>query len=411
MRTHRKRRLIMVPAWSGQDTVEELQRQAEAGERPRTDYVELARALDADVMDMQYMTERASPLARTVARRVGMVSGQLLETFLRRNRYEHIVARADRLGLPMGLLFKLTGGRRDLVLISVWLSRRKKAIFLSPLNVDSHLSAIINYGSVQMRYATERLGVEPDKLYHAPQPVDERFWVPVAGPEPAHDYIFSVGAEARDYRTLAQALHGLDINAEIAIGSSVLDPSGDSDAMFGPMVRGTADADSTGTIRLHKQINHRRLRELYTGARFVVVPLHDVEYDAGVTVITEAMAMSKAVVVTRTRGQVDIVREGENGMYVPPGDPGALRAVIEHLLRNPAEAERMGRTGRKMAEAGHTLDGWVRDVAGVTLGRSTAGRMTVGQPAPEVPAPAAVPQQRESPERSGHVLRTGGKEV
>jgi glycosyltransferase involved in cell wall biosynthesis len=96
-----------------------------------------------------------------------------------------------------------------------------------------------------------------------------------------------------------------------------------------------------------------------------VVPLHDVDFDAGVTTIAEAMAMSKAVVVTRTRGQVDLVRDGENGLYVPPRDPAALRAAIRHLLDNPGEADRMGRAGRAMAESRLTLDRWVRDVAAI----------------------------------------------
>jgi glycosyltransferase involved in cell wall biosynthesis len=97
--------------------------------------------------------------------------------------------------------------------------------------------------------------------------------------------------------------------------------------------------------------------------------LHDVEFDAGVTAITEAMAMGKAVVVTRTRGQVDVIRDGESGLYVPPGDPVALRTAIRYLLDNPAEAERMGRAGRATVEAHHTLDRWVSAVAEVVTGR------------------------------------------
>jgi len=114
----------------------------------------------------------------------------------------------------------------------------------------------------------------------------------------------------------------------------------------------------------------RRLRDLYARARVVVVPLHDVDFDAGVTTITEAMAMGRAVVVTRTRGQVDVVRDGETGLYVPPGDPAALRAAVRYLLDHPAEAARMGRHGRALAESRHTLDGWVTAVADVVTARS-----------------------------------------
>src|SRR5947209_16326858 len=106
------RSLLMVPAWTGQALPAELDRQAAADVRPRSDYVELARALDAEIMDQQYLTDRAGPVARAVARTIGVVPAQILEAYLRRGRYTHIVARADRLGLPLALLFKLSGARR-----------------------------------------------------------------------------------------------------------------------------------------------------------------------------------------------------------------------------------------------------------------------------------------------------------
>jgi glycosyltransferase involved in cell wall biosynthesis len=367
MSEERCRSLVMVPAWVGQQTRAELERQAEVGERPRSDYVELAHAINADIMDMQYMTEQATSVARVVAKRFGIVPAQVLEAFLRQGRYDHIIARADRFGLPLALLFKLSTGRRDTVLVSVWLSRRKKAVFLSHFKVHSHLRAIINYGSVQMEIARTQLGVPAEKLHNCLQPVDERFWRPLG--EPTLDYILSVGSEARDYRTLVRAIEGLDITAVIVVGSAVLRPSGNADTLFGPMVRDTAHASSSARIELRQQITPQELRRLYAQARFVVVALHDVEFDAGVTVITEAMAMGKPVVVTRTRGQADIVRDGENGLYVPPGDAHALRAAIVRLLDNPDESERMGQAGRALVESRHTLDGWVTSVADVVAGR------------------------------------------
>jgi glycosyltransferase involved in cell wall biosynthesis len=366
-----RRGLLMVPAWAGQPTCAQLRREAAAGTRPRCDYVELADALDADVMDMQYLTERATPLARAAARGAGVVPAQIVEAFLRRGRYAHVVARADRLGLPLAWLFKLVRGRRDLVLVSAWLSKPSKAVFLSRLKVHSHLAAIVNYSSVQMEFAAARLGVAPEKLHHALQPVDERFWRPVDGPP--GDHVLAVGAEARDYPTLVRALDGLDVPAELAVGTTVLPPSGDLDALLGPMVRDTVGTRSSARIRLRRQLDHLELRRLYAGARLVVVPLRDVDFDAGVTAVVEAMAMGKPVVVTRTRGQVDVVRDGVNGLYVPPGDPVALRAAVRRLLDEPETAARLGRAGRATVEAHHTLDGWVARVAAAVPRLPSAG--------------------------------------
>jgi glycosyltransferase involved in cell wall biosynthesis len=314
------------------------------------------------------MGENACALSRALAARGAVVQAQILEAFLRGKHYRHIVARADRFGLPLALLYKVTRGRRDLVLVSAWLSRPKKAVFLSRLHVQSHLGAIINYSSVQAEAAL-RFGVPPEKVHVILHPVDERFWRPTD--EATERCVLAVGSEARDYPTFVRAIDGLDVTADVAVGSSMLKTSGDADAMFGPLLRGARDAGtdtprtSVTRLRLHQQLSHDQLRALYSRARLVVVPLQDVDFDAGVTTITEAMAMGKPVVVTRSRGQVDVVRHGENGLYVPPQDPDALRSAVRRVLDNPAEAHQMGRAGRRLVEERHTLDGWVSAVARV----------------------------------------------
>jgi glycosyltransferase involved in cell wall biosynthesis len=45
-----------------------------------------------------------------------------------------------------------------------------------------------------------------------------------------------------------------------------------------------------------------------------------------------------------------VVVDGENGLYVPPGDVGALRAAIERLLADEALAEALGANGRAYVE-------------------------------------------------------------
>jgi Glycosyl transferases group 1 len=356
--------LLLVPAWAGQESCAALERLAAVGAAPRTDYVELARALDAEVVDMRFMTERATRTARMVARCAGTSLGQVVEGFLRRDRCDHLVVKADRLGLPLALLLKLTRSRRDMVLISAWLSPPKKAVFLWPLKAHSHIREIVNDSSVQMEIAARRLGVPWEKLHHVPQPVDERFWHPVD--EPVENMICSVGPERRDYPTLLEALQGLQLRAELAVGSTVLRPAGDPSAEFAMITRQTVGGGLSPNVRVRQQVNARDLRRLYARSRFVVIPLLDV--DAGVTSIYEAMAMGKAVVVTQTRGRVDVIHHGEQGIYVPPGDPRALRAALGYLLSHPAEAERMGRAGRALVEARHRLDTWVALVAGLARG-------------------------------------------
>jgi starch synthase len=48
----------------------------------------------------------------------------------------------------------------------------------------------------------------------------------------------------------------------------------------------------------------------------------------------------------------EIVREGETGLLVPPGDPIPLALAIERLLGDPALARAMGARGRARVFAG-----------------------------------------------------------
>lgn len=75
--------------------------------------------------------------------------------------------------------------------------------------------------------------------------------------------------------------------------------------------------------------------------------------------IMEYMVMAKPVVVTDCDGSREIVREGETGFLVPPGDDIALAERISYLLDNPEEAQQMGRVGRQHIEEHFSLSGMV----------------------------------------------------
>ncbi len=65
----------------------------------------------------------------------------------------------------------------------------------------------------------------------------------------------------------------------------------------------------------------------------------------------EALAAGKPVVASAVSGLVDVVRDGRNGVLVPPGDPGALAHAIADLLRHPDSARRLGEAARRDAQA------------------------------------------------------------
>jgi glycosyltransferase involved in cell wall biosynthesis len=67
-------------------------------------------------------------------------------------------------------------------------------------------------------------------------------------------------------------------------------------------------------------------------------------------VILEAMAASTPVVATRVDGVNEVVRDGENGLLVAPGDVQGFSRAVTRLLENPELAGQLGRAGRITVE-------------------------------------------------------------
>ena len=59
------------------------------------------------------------------------------------------------------------------------------------------------------------------------------------------------------------------------------------------------------------------------------------------------MACGVPIVASKVGGIPDVVKDGWNGLLVPPGDSDALANAIIYLLENEDIRERMGKNGRE----------------------------------------------------------------
>lgn len=66
-------------------------------------------------------------------------------------------------------------------------------------------------------------------------------------------------------------------------------------------------------------------------------------------VAAEAMVRGTGVIASAIGGMAEYIRDGENGILVPPGDEVSLADAMLLVLRNRELAERMGRRGREIA--------------------------------------------------------------
>ena len=89
---------------------------------------------------------------------------------------------------------------------------------------------------------------------------------------------------------------------------------------------------------------HAELPRYYAIADAFVVP--SIAHETFSIASCEAMSCQRPVIGTRVGGLPEVVRDGETGYLVPPGDAAALAERIGALLGDPAGRARMGSAGR-----------------------------------------------------------------
>jgi glycosyltransferase involved in cell wall biosynthesis len=110
------------------------------------------------------------------------------------------------------------------------------------------------------------------------------------------------------------------------------------------------EIDMVGTVE------EKLLPDLYRAASVLVLPsVHETCFRGHVAIsellgltLIEAMACGTPVICTRVGGLPEVVRDGETGYIVEPGDVDGLRHRLEELLANPRRAREMGRNGREL---------------------------------------------------------------
>ena len=90
------------------------------------------------------------------------------------------------------------------------------------------------------------------------------------------------------------------------------------------------------------------VRSRLAGAALFVLPSHE---EGQPIAILEAMAAGLPVVVTAIGANPDVVRDGVDGVLVPPRDPARLAEALARLVGDPDLRARLGASGRERARA------------------------------------------------------------
>ncbi len=163
--------------------------------------------------------------------------------------------------------------------------------------------------------------------------VDTAFWTPGGTPG---DYVLAVGNDGRrDYETLIDAVRSSSVAVKIVTKKDLPQP-------LPPNVKHIQGSWHAPAL------TDEQLRELYRGARFVVVPLEDSIQPSGQSVALQAMSCGRPVILTRTRGlwTGDALVDGRDLLLVEPRSAESLRDAMRRLEDDPALSERMGGSAR-----------------------------------------------------------------
>jgi glycosyltransferase involved in cell wall biosynthesis len=348
---------LLIPSFAKTD----IDGDVRADRHPTMDYHALADQLRTDgarsviLLDFAEVDAAPEPLVRWTRRFLGRDAALAVLGFVRRRGVDTFFANSEAVALPLALLLRTLGNRRPgLVTIGHRLSTGKKGLFFRTLRLHREIDAIFVYAATQEAFGASVLGIPTEKLHLIPFHADTRFYRPMDTPPVEANQISAAGLEWRDYPTLIEAVRGLpQLSVRLAAASPWSKHVNETE-------RQTLPAHVTA-----RRYDYRELRELYASSAFVVVPLYENDFQAGVTTLLEAMAMGKAVIVTRTTGQTDVVVEGETGLYVASGDIDGWKQAIQSLWEDPALCGRLGTNARRWMENNASLDRWAQ-----TLSRS-----------------------------------------
>lgn len=292
------------------------------------------------------------------------------------NSADVVFSTVDTVGIPLALLARAGLVRSPVVYMAVGLPERLEQLrgervrrfYAAALRKPR---AIVAYAESEAERLRSWIGPGGPPVLFVPFGVDVNAFSPKHLRPPDVD-VLSVGADPRrDFDLLALvASHRPEWRVRIVA---------------------TADrARTLGTlpanVAVETDISLGQVRNRLAEARVVALPVRDNSYSGATTVLLQAMAMGKPVVVSRTeaiaRGYG--LEDGVNCRLVPPGDAGAIERAVHDLLADAEAAAARGTRARETVERRHSWDRYtdaVRELlAGVARGVTSSSASASAAP-------------------------------
>jgi glycosyltransferase involved in cell wall biosynthesis len=327
--------------------LDEFRRQSNQGLCPRHSMAVLADRLDAIVHIPHAERDHSNALDLLRSRLIGS-----RETWAMARRLvdqlgsdDVVYCQSESVGLPLVALLGKRSKRPKVFLFGHNLVRRRCHVAARIFRLASRADALVVCCSAQAEFLRDKLKIPESRIHLVLEHVDNRFFSPgPARPDKERRLIVGVGLEKRDYRTLAQASHDLDVDVRISGFSRYA-------ALLAKSFPDSLPANMT-----RRYYSWPELAQLYRDADIVVAPVFPCSYAAGVTTLMEGMCSRRPVIVSRSPGLSDYLDPDDGLSIVNPLDSNGLRQAIVQLLEHPEKSRDQADLGFRLGSQRYDFD-------------------------------------------------------
>jgi glycosyltransferase involved in cell wall biosynthesis len=263
------------------------------------------------------------------------------------NRTDVVLSTVDTVGIPLMLLRRAGLVRRPLVYVSIGLperlaqlrGERMKRLYAEALR---RTHAIVAYAKSEADELRRFIGAGGPPVTFVPFGVDVHAFRPAPEVIPDLD-VLSVGADPRR-------------DFELLLRIASRRPERSFHIVAGPE-HARALRDVPGNVMVETDLSLEEVRDRLARAQVVALPVRDNSYSGGTTLLLQAMAMAKPVVVSRTAAVADGygLEDGVNCRLVPPGDAQAFERALDEE-RGADAVSSIGIRARETVERGFSWE-------------------------------------------------------
>ncbi|HEX5582094.1 glycosyltransferase family 4 protein [Gaiella sp.] len=292
--------------------------------------------------------------------------GTVLASQRELNRADVVFSTVDTVGIPLMLLARARVVRPPFVYVAIGLperlvqlrSARMERLYARALGSASSVVAYSEHEAGVLREWLGERGVDA-RVEFVPFGVDVEAFRPTGMP-PDVDVVSIGGDPHRDFELLLTVARGMPETSFLAVTTAD---------------RARSLAGRPANVNVETDLPFDEMRRRLERARVVALPVRENSYSGATTVLLQAMALAKPVVVTRTAAIAAGygLEDGANVRLVAPADAEGFGGAIADLLGDDARSGELGARARASVEAELSWDRYVDRLAAILRAGALSG--------------------------------------